>query len=124
MKQILLIEDNRDIRENTVEILELAGYRVAVAVNGSEGIDMATQLLPDIILCDVQMPVMDGLEVFRNLKANPQCAKIPFVFVTASAEKREIETALAMGADGYVCKPFEASELLDVVRHQMESNGL
>lgn len=122
MIRILLIEDNQDIRENTTEILELASYEVLTAVNGQEGIKIAMQLQPDLILCDVQMPLVDGLEVFKQLKANSTYAGIPFVFVTASAEKSEIESALAMGADGYVCKPFEASELLAVVKQYTSAN--
>ena len=116
MKKILLIEDNYDIRENTTEILELAFYQVQTAVNGLESLTKVIEFQPDLILCDVQMPVMNGLEVFRKLKANATSASIPFIFVTASAEKSEIESALAMGADGYVCKPFEADELLEVIK--------
>jgi CheY-like chemotaxis protein len=120
MTRILLIEDSSDIRENTLEILELAGYEVIAAVNGLDGIEKVNEHKPHVVLCDMQMPEMNGRDVFQNLKANPSSASIPFVFVTASAEKREIESALAMGADGYVCKPFEVSELLDAINRSLK----
>ena len=116
MTQILFIEDNLEIRENMAEILELGGYKVLSAANGKEGLDMALEHLPDVVLCDIHMPVMNGFEVFTELKANPISAHIPFIFVTASAEKKEIEAAMAMGADGYVCKPFDVDDLFKVLK--------
>jgi len=115
MTKILLIEDNLDIRENTTELLELAGYHVLTAVDGGEGISKALAHLPDVILCDIQMPVKSGYEVFSELRANPKTSQIPFIFVTASAEKREVQAALSSGANGYLCKPFEPNELHDVI---------
>ncbi|MEO8147818.1 MAG: response regulator [Bacteroidia bacterium] len=115
MINVLLIEDHPDIRENTTEILELAGYNVYVAQNGIVGINMAKEKLPDIILCDILMPEADGWEVIKQLKANEATAEIPFVFITASVEKKEILAGLEMGADSYIPKPFELKELLDTV---------
>ena len=116
MNRILIIEDNSDIRENTVEILELNGYRVWTADNGAQGIAVASDIRPTVIVCDIQMPFMSGYEVFTTLKEIPGTAKIPFVFFTASTEKREIKMAMDLGADGYLCKPFEVSELLEMIK--------
>jgi CheY-like chemotaxis protein len=115
MKKVIFIEDNLEIRENTVEILELASYKVFAAADGNEGMVMIMQHLPNIILCDIHMPNMNGFEVFWNVKANATVSGIPFVFVTASAEKKEMESALSLGADGYICKPFDSKELLELV---------
>jgi len=115
MKTILVIEDNPEILENTCEILELANYRVSLAKNGKEGIALASQGTPDLILCDIMMPEANGYEVLRALKTNPKTKDIPFVFVTASVEKKDIANALGMGADGYLKKPYETEELIDLV---------
>jgi CheY-like chemotaxis protein len=116
VKTVLIIEDNREIGENTSEILELAGFKAIVSENGRTGVHTAAQLLPDIILCDIMMPELNGYEVMKQLKANPATSKIPFIYLTASAEKKEVEMAMNMGADGYVRKPFETNELLDAIR--------
>ncbi|HCW09299.1 MAG TPA: hypothetical protein DGG95_18240 [Cytophagales bacterium] len=115
MTNILLIEDNPEIRENITEILELASYNVIAAVNGKEGVALMKHHQPDLILCDVWMPEMNGHEVFNFIKLNPATAKTPFVFVTASAEKKEMDEAIARGADGYICKPFDTSDLLNII---------
>jgi len=120
--KVIFIEDNLEIRENTVEILELAGYSMCAAADGNEGIDMIVEQSPDIILCDIHMPNMNGFEVFWNVKANSTVSNIPFVFVTASAEKKEMESALSLGADGYICKPFDSKELLELVFHLLETS--
>lgn len=115
MKTILLIEDNHNIRENTCELLELEGYKVISAMNGSNGITLAEEKKPDIILCDIWMPETNGYEVFNTLKNNPATAQIPFIFLSASVEKKEVEEGLGMGAHGYIKKPFQAEELFDTV---------
>lgn len=115
MTKILLIEDNLEIRENITEILELSNYDVTAAANGKEALSLLPQFHPDLILCDVMMPEVNGYDVFNWVKENQATAKIPFVFVTASAEKKEMQAALALGADGYVCKPFEPSDLLQTI---------
>ena len=111
----LVIEDNLEIRENTTELLELAGYKVITASNGMEGIDVAIANIPDVILCDIMMPKTNGYEVLQELKRNSVTARIPFIYVTASAEKKEIQLAMEMGADGYVRKPFDIGELIDTI---------
>lgn len=115
MKTILIVEDNPDILENTADILELEGYQICRARNGLEGIAVAVTNLPDLILCDIIMPEADGYEVLRRLKENSATAEIPFVFVSASVEPKEVAVALSRGANGFLRKPFEARELLDMV---------
>jgi CRP/FNR family cyclic AMP-dependent transcriptional regulator len=116
MNSVLIIEDNSAIQENTMEILQLSGYNVLTADDGGQGISMALLHTPDIILCDIQMPVKSGYEVLIRLKADPLTSKIPFVFFTASVEKKEIQKAMELGADGYIGKPFETSELIETIK--------
>jgi CheY-like chemotaxis protein len=116
MSQVLFIEDNLEIRENISEILELGGYQVLTAENGEIGIAMALSHLPDVILCDIQMPIKTGYEVLATLRATQVVSSIPFIFVTASAEKKEIESAMRLGANGYICKPFEPTEMFDMLK--------
>jgi CheY-like chemotaxis protein len=123
-KTVLIIEDNKEISENTMEILELAGFAAVSSANGKTGIHMATQLLPDVILCDILMPELNGYEVIKHLKNNPATSKIPFIYVTASAEKSEVNLAMDMGADGYVRKPFHVNELLDAINQCLGSRNV
>jgi len=115
MKTILFIEDNLEIRENTSEILELEGYSVLTAPNGKIGFEIAQKQKPDLILCDIMMPEMNGYEVFESLKKTVETSSIPFIFITASAEKSEVQKGLNMGAIGYIRKPFTEKELLDTI---------
>jgi len=115
MKTALVIEDNLDIRENTAEILELAGFNVVAVVNGREGIHTAVSTIPDLILCDITMPEVTGYEVITELKKNPQTANIPFIYISARAENKDVNFAMNMGAQGYIKKPFDAGELIAVI---------
>jgi CheY-like chemotaxis protein len=115
MKTVLLIEDNNNIRENTCELLELEGYEVIIAANGKTGLALAKEKKPDIILCDIWMPEKDGYEVFNGLNSDAETAGIPFIFLTGSVEKKEIAAGFAMGAKGYIKKPFDTKELFDTV---------
>jgi CheY-like chemotaxis protein len=115
MKTLLLIEDNTDIRENTCELLELQGYHVIHATNGKSGLILAKEKTPDAILCDIMMPEADGYEVFNDLKNDPRTTSIPFIFLTASCEKKEVDAALGMGVSGYIRKPFDAKDLFDAI---------
>jgi len=119
MKTALVIEDNVEIQENTVEILELAGYSTVSASNGEEGISLATTTKFDIILCDIIMPGMNGYEVIQAFKKNPATARVPFIYVSANAEKRELEKAMSLGADGYVCKPFDSPDLITAIERSL-----
>lgn len=117
MHRILLIEDNLEIRENTAEMLSLYGYDVTTAENGTIGLEIARQMVPDLILCDIMMPGTDGYGVFQGLKTHGPTSEIPFIFVTASVEKRDIKAGLDLGANGYIRKPFEIEDLIaEVVR--------
>lgn len=116
MKRILVIEDNSDIRENVSELLELSGYHVLTAENGKSGVEVATCECPDIILCDVMMPLLNGMEVLEILKSNDSTRNIPFVFLTSFSEQREVEEAMRKGATAYLVKPFEEDELYTTIK--------
>jgi len=115
MKTVLVIEDNLEIRENTAEILELAGYKVITVDNGNEGLVIATTQHPDIVLCDIMMPGINGYQVMKEIRNNPLTAGIPFIYVSARAEKAEVKIAMDLGADGYVRKPFDIRELMEAI---------
>lgn len=119
MKKILLIEDNVEIRENTSEILMLDGYDVTVAENGKEGVTKAIAEKPDLIICDIMMPVLDGYGVLHLLTKNPETADIPFIFLTAKAERTDFRKGMDMGADDYITKPFDDVELLNAVESRL-----
>lgn len=116
MKTILVIDDNYEIRENTAELLELEGFSVLMASSGSTGVVLAIESKPDVILCDIRMPDTNGYEVFKALKKHEVTAAIPFIFLTASAERREVEAGMGLGAYGYISKPFETTELVDTIK--------
>ena len=115
MKRILLIEDNELIRENTTELLELANYIVLPACDGKEGLAMARQEGPDLIICDIMMPEIDGFHLLEILRRDSSFENTPFLFFTASAEKSEIKKGLESGANDYIVKPFDADDLLKLV---------
>lgn len=120
MKRILLIEDDTIMRENTAEILELAQYQVTTAQNGKVGSSLAKEQRPDLIICDIMMPELDGYGVLHVLSKDPKTASIPFIFLTAKAEKSEIRKGMELGADDYLTKPFEDTELLNAVESRMK----
>jgi len=120
MKKVLIIEDNDDIRENVIEILELAGYQVASANNGKAGVELAFQDIPDIILCDIMMPEMDGYGVLYMLSKRPETIAIPFIFLTAKAEHFDRRKGMEMGADDYLTKPFDDMELLNAIESRLK----
>jgi CRP-like cAMP-binding protein/CheY-like chemotaxis protein len=116
---ILIIEDNDQIRESTAELLGLCNYDVYKAVDGKQGIDIATRELPDIILCDITMPELDGYGVLHMLKKNTQTAAIPFIFITAKTERIDYRKAMEMGADDYLTKPFDDMELMNAIETRL-----
>ena len=113
--RILLIEDNTEIRENTAEILELSNYEVDTAENGKVGIEKALRHKPDLIICDIMMPVLDGYGVLHLLNKNEQLSGIPFIFLTAKSERSDFRKGMEMGADDYITKPFSDIELLNAI---------
>lgn len=119
MKTILIIEDNNDIRESTAEILELSGYKVLQAAHGKIGVDVAIQQVPDLILCDIMMPELDGYGVLYMLSKNPATYAIPFIFLTAKAERVDFRKGMEMGADDYLTKPFDDVELLSAIESRL-----
>lgn len=122
MKKILVIEDNLEVRENTCEILELSGYEVFNAENGKAGIQAALENQPDLIICDVMMPVLDGYGTLKVLHKNPKTTHIPFIFLTAKAEKVDFRKGMNMGADDYITKPFTDVELLEAIEIRLEKH--
>lgn len=120
MKKILVIEDNLEVRENTCEILELSGYKVFSAENGKVGIQAALDHMPDLIICDVMMPVLDGFGTLKILHKNPKTTHIPFIFLTAKAEKDDFRRGMNLGADDYITKPFTDIELLEAIEIRLE----
>ncbi|RDB07750.1 response regulator [Runella aurantiaca] len=124
MKTILLIEDNPDMRDNTTEILELAHYNVVTAENGKQGIKLAQESSPDLIICDIMMPELDGYGVLHLLSKEPSTASIPFIFLTAKAEKNDYRKGMTLGADDYLTKPYDDVELLSAVETRLRKNNL
>lgn len=120
--KVLLVEDNEPIRENTTELLELSGYEVLTACNGKEGLDKALQYLPDLILSDIRMPVMDGYHLLEHIRKTPSLNNSLFIFFTASCENKDILYGMKMGANDYIVKPFSGSELLDKIKKQLPEN--
>jgi CRP/FNR family transcriptional regulator, cyclic AMP receptor protein len=124
MKKILLIEDNDDIRNNTAEILELSNYKVVVAENGKVGVAKALEQNPDLIICDIMMPVLDGYGVLHAVHKNESIKNTPFIFLTAKAERNDYRRAMELGADDYITKPFSGTELLNAVDSRLKKHDL
>jgi len=123
-KTILVIDDNTDIRENTAEILELAGYRTFTAENGKQGVEVAVKQKPNVIVCDIMMPELDGYGVLHLLRKNPETQNIPFIFLTAKTERSDFRKGMEMGADDYITKPFEDIELLNAVEIRLRKSQI
>jgi DNA-binding response OmpR family regulator/predicted DNA-binding protein (UPF0251 family) len=121
-KKILLIEDDITMRENTAEILGLGNYDVTTAANGIEGVDFAKKGSFDLIICDIMMPKLDGLGVLHVLSNDRKTASIPFIFLTAKAEKADIRLGMESGADDYLVKPFDDTELLKAVSTRIKKH--
>lgn len=124
MKKILLIEDNANILENNAEILELAGYKVLTATDGKAGVEIAFNEFPDLIICDIMMPVLDGYAVLHMLQKNSKTRNIPFIFLTAKTEKSDMRKGMDLGADDYITKPFSGTDLLNAVESRLRKAGM
>lgn len=123
-KTILLIEDDPDMRENTAEILELANFHVLKACNGREGVELARGSKPDLVLCDIMMPELDGYGVLHLLGRDPATAETPFIFLSAKAERSDMRKGMELGADDYLTKPFEEGELLNAIEGRLKRSEL
>ncbi len=122
MAKILIIEDNQDVRENIAEILELAGHETDTAENGKIGVEKAVENTPDLILCDVMMPELDGFGVLKIIGRNPKTVNIPFIFLTAKTEQIDFRKGMGLGADDYITKPFDDTELLDAIEIRLRKS--
>ena len=122
MKKILIIEDNKDVRESTADLLELSGYKTETASDGKVGVEKTLQFQPDVILCDIMMPEMDGYDVLETLSKSQKTAGIPFIFLTAKSEKSDFRKGMNLGADDYLTKPFKEHELLDAIVARLRKN--
>ncbi|HTF28400.1 MAG TPA: response regulator [Flavitalea sp.] len=124
MRKILVIDDNTDIRENIAEILTLGNYVVSTAENGKKGVEVALKELPDLIVCDIMMPELDGYGVLHLLKKNVSTQYIPFIFLTAKTERTDFRKGMEMGADDYVTKPFDDLELLKAIEIRLKKSDI
>lgn len=124
MKKILVIEDNSEVRENIAEILELSNYEVFTAEDGKKGVELALREKPDLIVCDIMMPVLDGYGVLHLLNKHVETYGIPFIFLTAKSEKTDLRKGMEMGADDYITKPFDGIELLSAIEVRLKKSEL
>lgn len=124
MKTILLIEDNADILANTAEILELSNYKVIPAANGKIGVEQAVKHRPDLIICDIMMPVLDGYGVLHAVHKNETIKNTPFIFLTAKTDRQDFRKGMELGADDYITKPFSGTELLNAVDSRLKKYEL
>ena len=120
MRSLLIIDDHDDIRENIAEILSLAGYKTFTAENGKRGVETAMREKPDLIVCDIMMPELDGYGVLHLLKKNPDTENIPFIFLTAKTERTDFRKGMEMGADDFITKPFDDIELLNAIEIRLK----
>nr|WP_298927414.1 response regulator [uncultured Allomuricauda sp.] len=124
MKKILLVEDDLSLRENIAELLDLSGFMVFDAANGMIAIEIAKRERPDLILCDIMMPELDGYGVLEVLSSYEETKHIPFIFVSAKTERQDVRRGMDMGADDYLTKPFEEEELLSAIHSRLEKAKL
>jgi DNA-binding NarL/FixJ family response regulator len=120
MKKILVIEDEPEMRRNLTTVLRLEQFRTLPAENGRIGVELAKKEKPDLILCDVMMPELDGYGVIAALRADTETVAIPFIFLTARGEKPDIRAGMNLGADDYLTKPVAKHDLLDAIRSRLE----
>lgn len=123
-KKLLLIEDDQTVRETTEEILELSGYTVFTAKNGKEGVQQAKNILPDLIVCDVMMPEMDGYQVLQKLAEENTTFEIPFIFLSAKTDHKDIRKGMDLGADDYLTKPFEEEDLINAIESRLAKTAI
>ncbi len=120
MSKILVIEDEESVRDNLLDLLEAESFETIAAVNGRMGVEMAMSEYPDLILCDIMMPELDGYGVLAALRQESSTSTIPFIFLTANAAKSDFRQGMNMGADDYLTKPFTRAELLSAILNKLE----
>lgn len=120
MKNILVIEDEEFVRETISDMLEIEGYVPILAKNGEAGLECLREIRPDLILCDINMPVMDGYEVLERIKSTGTLSSIPFIFLTAKTSNDDMRRGMELGADDYIFKPFKAKDLLNAINTRLQ----
>ena len=123
MKKILVIEDEAETRDNLVLMLEMEGFKPCSAPNGRAGVEVAKRELPDVILCDVSMPELDGHGVLEALRADATTVSIPFIFLTAKGDKKDLRIGMNLGADDYLTKPASAEEVLSAINARLDRHN-
>ena len=123
MKKILVIEDDANIRESLVELLEMKSFELISAENGTDGLKLAQERLPDLIVCDVMMPGMNGYEVVEAIRKDARMKNLPFIFLSAKAMDADIDYGKKLGANSYLTKPFRAQDLFTVVDELLNNNS-
>lgn len=121
---ILIIDDNKHIRTQINLVLKLEGYKTFMAANGVEGVQMAQDARPSLVICDIMMPEMDGYGVLSALRMNPTTADIPFLFLSAKAEKHDIRQGMNLGADDYLWKPFSTEDLIKAIQARLDRHEM
>ncbi|MFA6598312.1 MAG: response regulator [Ignavibacteriaceae bacterium] len=122
MKKILIIEDEKPVRTGIKDLLEIKNYSVLEAESGAEGLKLAKEHVPDLIICDIKMPNMDGYEVLKRLNKNETLSSIPFIFLTAKTEMTDLRYGMNLGADDYITKPFMAADLFRAIEVRLSKN--
>ncbi|GAB4020196.1 hypothetical protein GCM10028808_60530 [Spirosoma migulaei] len=117
---ILLIEDEEQIRKNLLEILQLKGYQVTAGADGLEGIQLANQQPPDLILCDIMMPHLNGYQVVEHIRTQESLSLVPFIFLTAKSDMVDLRRGMELGADDYLTKPFSTKDLLAAIESRLK----
>lgn len=120
MPRVLVVDDDPQVLKLLRVNFELEGYEVMSATNGEEALELVGRDSPDVVVCDVMMPGIDGLEVVRRLRAQPDTAGLPLVVVSAKAQRADVRAGLKLGADEYVTKPFDPAELIEIVQRLLE----
>ena len=120
MKKIFVIEDDEILRENLESLLEIEGYKVFSSEEGKTGLELIKEILPDLIICDIMLPDTDGYEIAKSLKSSESTKYIPFIFLTARSEMKDLRLGMNLGADDYLAKPYDSKELLSVLRLRLE----
>lgn len=123
MKRILVIEDEPEMRRNITALLRYKDYQPIAAENGRVGVELARREKPDLILCDVMMPELDGYGVLRALQADAALASIPFIFLTAKGEKDDLRSGMNLGADDYLTKPIANNELVEAIEARLNRSA-